>query len=227
MVGEAAAHVQAATFGERLKAVAAVSRRLLNSPSTLEDVFHSFPMKAILRFVAASALSLFASSCGPTGNEYAENYTTRPELPRLKQIPVSHVAVEEVGSEGLVKQRVSALRAQGYEMVGFSLFNGEYVPPLFAKKLAAQKGCERVVLIREKIGQGVGTRMEAAAYSPPSVGFVNTTLYTPSGRSYSAISTVFNPAQGTYVARDYVYDAYRHGAAFFTRRENLLIQSKR
>ena len=171
-------------------------------------------MKQSLPLIAV-ALAITLMSCSAP-NKYAENYTRSTTLPKLKRIPVSNVLIEEFSDESALNSRMTDLRSQGYVMVGHSLFNAEYIPPLFAKRFGANEGCERVLLIRRKNGQGVGTRMEAATYSPPSMGFVNTTLYTPSGQSYSAVSSVLNPAQRTYAARDYVYDSYRHGAAFFT-----------
>jgi hypothetical protein len=167
-------------------------------------------------FLLAAVAALACASCA-TPNQYEVNYTRTASEPKLKKIPASQVAVEEFSDEAAFHARIAALRKQGLVMRGHSLFNGEYIAPAFAKNFAAEEGCERVLLIRRKIGKGVGTRMETASYTPPTMGFVNTTLSTPSGRNYSAVSTIYNPGQQTYVPQDYTYDAYRHGAAFFSR----------
>ena len=173
-------------------------------------------MKQRIILITSGILAAISSSCS-TPNRFAESYSPTVSLEKSKPIPASQASVEEFSDEAALKTRMKGLRQQGYVMLGHSLFDGEYAPTAFAKTFAAEKGCERVLVIRRRIGQGVGTRMETASYTAPSMGFANTTLYTPSGRSYSAVTTVFNPAQSTSVARDYVYDYYRHGAAFFAR----------
>lgn len=76
LVGEAAAHVQVATYGERPKAVAVVSGDSLNSPSTWRTqraatmigfiifaIFVLFLGKAILETIWGTCLIIFGIGC--------------------------------------------------------------------------------------------------------------------------------------------------------------------
>lgn len=159
------------------------------------------------------------SSCA-SDTPFSQNYNRDSHFKRLKSINARDVYVEEIDANQIGAKK-NSLKAQGYVLVGTSFFTGEYSPSIQARNLAAQEGCERVLVVRRKVGRAVGTRMEAAAYTPPSIGFVNSDVYLPRGGTYTATTTIFNPGQSVYAPRDYVYDVYEHGAGFFTRSNKL------
>lgn len=108
-VGEAAANVQAATYGERLKAVAAVYTRLLNSPATRKDFF-ILPMKTIIHTALLLSVGFSLVSC--VGQTQLATPSGRPEV--TVRPPVSKAqsaAIERMTTAGfaLTNQTANSL----------------------------------------------------------------------------------------------------------------------